>query len=69
MEVMIETCCGIDVYQKTIVCCVLDVPLETYKPSKHQLFLGTTTAELKEVLEWLDALNMMDIFMESTGQY
>ncbi|CQR24175.1 transposase [Streptococcus varani] len=29
MEVMIETCCGIDVHQKSIVCCILDGPLDT----------------------------------------
>lgn len=29
MEVMIETCCGIDVHQKSIVCCILDGPLES----------------------------------------
>lgn len=40
MEVMIETCCGIDVHQKTIVCCVLDGPLETNKPAKFQQVLG-----------------------------
>lgn len=34
MEVMIETCCGIDVHQKSIVCCILDGPLETNKPKK-----------------------------------
>ena len=27
MEVMIETCWGIDVHQKSIVCCILDGPL------------------------------------------
>ncbi|EQC72306.1 hypothetical protein HSISS2_319 [Streptococcus sp. HSISS2] len=36
MEVMIETCCGIDVHQKSIVCCILDGPLDTNKPKKIQ---------------------------------
>ena len=36
MEVMIETCCGIDVHQKSIVCCILDGPLESNKPKKIQ---------------------------------
>ena len=26
MEVIVETCCGIDVHQKSIVCCILDGP-------------------------------------------
>ena len=34
MEVMIETSCGIDVHQKSIVCCILDGPLESNKPKK-----------------------------------
>ena len=36
MELMIETCCGIDVHQKSIVCCILDGPLDTNKPKKIQ---------------------------------
>ena len=34
MEVMIETCCGIDVHQKSIVCCILDGPLESNNSEK-----------------------------------
>ena len=44
MEVMIETCCGIDVHQKSIVCCILDGPLESNKPKKiTEKNLVTTT--------------------------
>jgi len=46
MEVMIETCCGIDVHQKTIVCCILDGPLDTAKPKKLIRTFGTKTFEL-----------------------
>lgn len=42
MEVMIETCCGIDVHQKSIVCCILDGPLDTNKPKKIQKKFRTT---------------------------
>ncbi|MGX7076535.1 MULTISPECIES: IS110 family transposase [Globicatella] len=69
MEVMIERCCGIDVHQKTIVCCILSGPLETNKPQKHQKTFGTTSAELRAALEWIQSFNVTDIFMESTGQY
>ena len=41
MEVMIKTCCGIDVHQKSIVCCILDGPLDTNKPKKIQKKFGT----------------------------
>ena len=69
MEVMIERCCGIDVHQKTIVCCILSGPLETNKPQKHQKTFGTTSAELRAALEWIQSFNVTDIFIESTGQY
>lgn len=35
MEVMIETCCGIDLNQNSIVCCILDGTLESNKPKKN----------------------------------
>ena len=69
MEVMIERCCGIDVHQKTIVCCILSGPLETNKPQKHQKKFGTTSAELRAAIEWIQSFDVTDIFMESTGQY
>ncbi|GEK90374.1 Transposase [Alkalibacterium putridalgicola] len=69
MEVMIETCCGIDVHQKSIVCCILDGPLDTNRPKKIQKTFGTRTDELREALQWLEDHHVTDIFMESTGQY
>ena len=53
MEVMIETCCGIDVHQKSVVCCILDGPLESNKPKKIQKKFGTTTIALQNALDWL----------------
>ena len=53
MEVMIETCCGIDVHQKSIVCCILDGPLDTNKPKKIQKKFGTTTLALHNALDWM----------------
>ena len=69
MEVMVETCCGIDVHQKTIVCCILDGPLDTNRPKKIQKTFGTRTHELQQALEWLVEHGVTDVFMESTGQY
>lgn len=69
MEVMIETCCGIDVHQKTIVCCILDGPLSTNKPKKSYKTFGTRTSELRQAFKWLEENQVTDIFMESTGQY
>ena len=36
MEVMTETCFGIDVHQKSIICCILDGPLGSNKPKKFR---------------------------------
>lgn len=69
MENMVETCCGIDVHQKTIVCCILDGPLNSNRPNKIEKTFGTRTSELHQALEWLIEHNVTDIFMESIGQY
>jgi transposase len=69
MEVMIETCCGIDVHQKSIVCCILDGPLDTNKPKKIQKKFGTTTVALQNALAWLEENHVTHVFFESTGQY
>lgn len=69
MEVMIETCCGIDVHQKTIVCCILDGPLNTNRPKKYLQTFGTRTADLRKCRDWLEEHEVTHLFMESTGQY
>ena len=69
MEVMIEICCGIDVHQKSIVCCILDGPLDTNKPKKIQKKFGTTTVALRNALAWMVENHVTHVFFESTGQY
>ncbi|HFI0647451.1 TPA: IS110 family transposase [Streptococcus suis] len=69
MEVMIETCCGIDVHQKSIICCILDGPLDTNKPKKIQKIFGTRTIALQNALAWLEENHVSHVFFESTGQY
>ena len=66
---MIETCCGIDVHQKSIVCCILDGSLDTNKPKKVQKKFGTTTTALRNALQWLEKNHVTHVFFESTGQY
>jgi len=53
MEVMIETCCGIYVHPKSIVCCILGGPLDTNNPKKIQKKFGTTTLALHNALDWV----------------
>lgn len=69
MEAMVETCCGIDVHQKSIVCCILDGPLDTNKPKKFQKSFGTTTRSLQGALDWMLDHGVTHVFLESTGQY
>ncbi|MGT2867158.1 IS110 family transposase [Streptococcus fryi] len=69
MEVMIETCCGIDVHQKSIVYCILDGPLDTNKPRKIQKTFGTTTHALRNGLQWIQTNHVSHVFFENTGQY
>ena len=51
MEVMIETCCGIDIHQKSIVWCILAGPLYSNKSKKIQKKFGTTTVALHNALD------------------
>ena len=67
MEVMVETCCGIDVHQKSIVCCILDGPLDTNKPKKQPRTFGTTTKKLREALTWIQSQNVTHVFSKVLG--
>ena len=69
MEVMIETCCRIDVHQKSIVYCILDGPLDSNKPQKIQKKFGTTTVAFHNTLDWVVKNHVTHVFLESTGQY
>ena len=69
MDVMHPICCGIDVHQKSIVCCILDGPLTSNEPKKYQTTFGTTTKELKAALDWILEHQVTHVFFESTGQY
>ena len=64
MEVMIETCCGIDVHQKSIVCCILDGLLNNNKPKKIQKKFGTTTVALRNALDWVVKNHITHVFLK-----
>lgn len=69
MEVMVENCCGIDVHQKSIQCCILSGPLDSNKPKKLSRNFKTSTKDLSNALSWLIENKVTDVFFESTGQY
>lgn len=63
MEVVLDSCCGLDVHQATVVACVL------VGSSKHVRTFATTTRALLELGEWLVELGCKQVAMEGTGVY
>jgi len=68
MEAIVESCCGLDVHQATVVACLL-VGKPGKKPRKDVRTFGTVTAELVRLREWLEAEGCTQVGMESTGVY
>jgi len=68
MEAIVESCCGLDVHQATVVACLL-VGTPGKKPRKDVRTFGTVTAELVRLREWLVAEGCTQVGMESTGVY
>jgi transposase len=68
MEAIVESCCGLDVHQATVVACLL-VGRPDKKPRKEVRTFGTVTAELVRMREWLQAEGCTHVGMESTGVY
>ena len=73
MQAVYERCAGIDVHKRTVVVTVLvavgqDV-LEKAAVHKQTRTFGTMTADLLELAEWLEALGVTHVAMESTGVY
>ena len=63
MRAIYERCCGLDVHKKTVVACVLT-------PTGQQTrTFGTMTADLLQLLAWLQAEAVTHVAMESTGVY
>jgi transposase len=68
MEVLIETCCGLDVHQATVVACVLSG--SGAKRAKREIrTFGTVARELTAMCEWLKTCGVTHVGMEATGVY
>lgn len=63
MERILERCAGLDVHKKTVVACAL-----TPAGSQVRSF-GTMTEDLLSLVDWLLALEISEVAMESTGVY
>lgn len=63
MDVVYPRCAGIDVHKKVVVVCA------RVKQKRLSRSFGTTTAELRELRDWLVSLEVTHAAMESTGSY
>jgi transposase len=63
MEIIYETCCGLDVHAKTVVACLIK------RGHKEIRTFSTMTAELLHLLDWLVTAGCRNVAIESTGVY
>lgn len=68
MDAIIETCCGLDVHQASVVACLL-TGKASEKPRKQVKTFRTVTRDLRAMCEWLRAAGCTHVAMESTGVY
>ena len=66
-ETIIDSACGLDVHQKTIVACVMVKDRDTIV--KEVKTFGTMTNELEQLKEWMHKHGVTHVAMESTGVY
>lgn len=64
MEVLYQSCAGLDVHKKTVVACRM-----RGQGKRETRTFGTTTPELLELGDWLAEWEVTHVAMESTGDY
>jgi transposase len=68
MEQLTERCAGLDVHQAEITACAR-IPGEKGGVAEIVQAFGTTTPDLLAMLDWLVALGVTEVAMESTGVF
>jgi transposase len=68
VDAIIETCCGLDVHQASVVASLL-TGKANQKPKRQVRTFRTVTRELTAMCEWLRTEGCTHIAMESTGVY
>jgi len=63
MEVLYRSCSGIDIHTKTAVVCLLKDGVKLTRT------YSTMTADLLEMLDWLESEDCTHVAIESTGVY
>ena len=66
MEILYQTCCGIDVHKQFLVACLLVVDETGHQHPEIRRF-STMTGELLACVDWLQKAHCTAIAMESTG--
>lgn len=68
MQVTHVRCAGMDVHKKTVVVCCLS--LDANGNAKREIrTYNTTTRDLLNLCDWMSQLEIMQVAMESTGEY
>jgi transposase len=68
MQIVHPRCCGLDVHKKDVKACVLLTHADGTVASQVRTF-STMTDGLLALADWLRALNVQQVAMESTGVY
>jgi hypothetical protein len=68
MDVVVERCAGLDVHKDTVVACVRS-PGAVRRREETIVTFGTTTVQLLALRDWLVAMGVTLVGMESTGVY
>jgi transposase len=67
MDILHPRCAGLDVHKPSVLACALLIV--NGEVVRHLRRFGTTTAELLALADWLAALGVTHVAMESTGVY
>lgn len=68
MEMVLSTCCGMDVHKRQVVACLLSHD-EQGEATKHVQSFATTTQGILQLSDWLMQASCTQVAMESTGVY
>ncbi|HFI0346312.1 TPA: IS110 family transposase [Streptococcus suis] len=69
MDVLYQSCAGIDIHQANIVVCILHGPLTSTRPKREMATFDTTTKDLHACHDFLSQFHVEAVGMESTGVY
>ncbi len=68
MDIVRPRCAGIDIGKRTLTACVITTDARG-APAKQIRTFGTVTSDLLALADWLDAVGVTAVAMESTGSY